>query len=62
MRTPLLAQFMGGEIHEEAFTPARLASPDEIANLVSFLASDDAANVNGSIMVCDGGAMIAKRN
>lgn len=34
--------------------------PVEIANLASFLASDDARNITGSIMVSDTGVMVKK--
>ena len=34
--------------------------PVDIANLVSFLASSDAANITGSIMVSDKGSMVSK--
>ncbi|KAH9522284.1 hypothetical protein DERF_005871 [Dermatophagoides farinae] len=35
-----------------------LAQPDEIANLASFLASDDARNMTGSIVVSDTGSLL----
>ena len=33
----------------------RAASPDEIASVIAFLASDDAAFINGAIVTVDGG-------
>jgi glucose 1-dehydrogenase len=35
----------------------RLGTPDDVAGLVAFLASDDAAYVTGSTFVIDGGLM-----
>lgn len=35
--------------------PARMAQPDEIATLVCWLGSDEAANVNGAVITSDGG-------
>jgi NAD(P)-dependent dehydrogenase (short-subunit alcohol dehydrogenase family) len=32
-----------------------LAQPDEIAALISWLASDEASNVNGAVITADGG-------
>ena len=32
-----------------------VASPDEEAALICFLLSDDASNINGAIVPCDGG-------
>ncbi|XP_017488444.1 PREDICTED: uncharacterized oxidoreductase MexAM1_META1p0182-like [Rhagoletis zephyria] len=36
----------------------RIGDPEEIANLASFLASDLAANITGSIFVSDGGMLV----
>lgn len=35
--------------------PGRMAAPDEIAALISYLCSDIAVNINGSIIATDGG-------
>lgn len=35
-----------------------IAQPEEMAHLASFLASDDASNMTGSIVVSDGGMLI----
>ncbi|HEX7745093.1 MAG TPA: SDR family NAD(P)-dependent oxidoreductase [Micromonosporaceae bacterium] len=41
---------------EKSFgTAVRAAQPDEIAALVSWLASDEASNVNGAVITADGG-------
>lgn len=39
----------------------RMPYPVEMANLASFLASDDAKNITGSIIVSDGGHLVKKR-
>lgn len=36
----------------------RVSKPSEIANLVSFLVSDDANNITGAIYVTDSGALV----
>jgi len=36
----------------------RMASPEDVAKLVAFLASDDSANITGAYMVTDGGFSI----
>ena len=36
----------------------RLGFPEEVANLTSFLVSDDAAHINGAIIVQDGGLSV----
>ena len=37
------------------------AEPIEIANLASFIASDDARNITGSIIVSDTGALLMSK-
>jgi NAD(P)-dependent dehydrogenase (short-subunit alcohol dehydrogenase family) len=39
----------------EAIPMGRLADPQEIANVVAFLASDEASYVTGAFFVADGG-------
>ena len=39
----------------------RIPYPDEMANLAAFLASNDAVNITGSIIVSDGGMLVKKR-
>lgn len=41
---------------DECLTP-RLGTPQDVANLVLFLASDESAHVTGQILRCDGGAL-----
>jgi len=48
------------ERFEKALTLAeRTADPDEIASVISFLASDEAANVNGAVVTADAGWTVA---
>lgn len=60
--TELAQQTMDEKRHEylETRTPMnRLGSPEEIANVAMFLASDLASYVNGHVLVADGGFSIA---
>ena len=36
----------------------RIGRPEDIANLASFLASDEAINITGSLMVSDNGTLV----
>lgn len=45
------------ELGREASVLGRLASPDDIAHLVMYLISDEAAYITGSEVVIDGGAL-----
>ena len=36
----------------------RIGFPEEVANLASFLASDDAVNITGSLHLIDGGRLL----
>ena len=44
---------------EERIPLGRLGLPEEVAAAVSFLASPDAAYVNGAVLVVDGGLLYA---
>ena len=57
-------RLLPGEAAEKmrAVIPTRkLGSIDDIVNLALFVLSDAAANVNGAILVCDGGLSLAGR-
>jgi len=56
---PSFARVVPPEVQEmllaEALTP-RLGTPQDVANLVLFLASDESAHITGQVLRCDGGA------
>lgn len=58
IQTPLLEGALSDSIlksYKEAIPAGRLGTPEDIANVVAFLASDDSAYVNGTTIVADGG-------
>ncbi|WP_338865713.1 SDR family NAD(P)-dependent oxidoreductase [Myxococcus stipitatus] len=60
VETPLLARFQPPEgVHPAAFARTapleRYGKPDEVAGTLAFLASDDAAYINGATVAVDGG-------
>ncbi len=63
--TDALLHFTGGEewiAAAAARTPGgRIATPEDIANVVAFLCSDDAAMICGQTIVVDGGASLSFR-
>lgn len=62
--TPMLATFVGGdsEAHKAVFLSSiplgRLCAPDDIANTMVFLASDEASFITGGVIEVDGGRCI----
>ncbi len=61
--TPLTRQYVGEPMYEYMTTrfarvpQGRMATPDEIASAILFLASDDAAAITGTELVVDGGTI-----
>jgi len=61
--TPLTRDFLGPAMFDyvmndfDRIPQRRMATPEEIAAAILFLASDDAAAVNGSELVVDGGTV-----
>jgi NAD(P)-dependent dehydrogenase (short-subunit alcohol dehydrogenase family) len=59
--TPLTRQYVGSEMYEymtkdfDRIPQRRMATPDEIAGAILFLASDDASAITGSELTVDGG-------
>jgi 3alpha(or 20beta)-hydroxysteroid dehydrogenase len=60
IRTPMLASNSPEVLaHYEAMIPlGRIGKPEEVAQLVAFLASDAASYVNGAEILIDGGVML----
>ncbi|MEZ4331034.1 MAG: SDR family NAD(P)-dependent oxidoreductase [Myxococcota bacterium] len=58
--SPSLARVVPPEVQQmlldECLMP-RLGTPQDVANLVLFLASDESAHITGQILRCDGGAL-----
>ena len=46
------------ELASRSYPMPRLCTPEDVANAVAFLASDEAAFVNGTTLMVDGGASI----
>ena len=61
--TPLTRQYVGEEMYAQMMgdfdriPQRRMATPEEIAAAITFLASDDAAAITGSELVVDGGTI-----
>jgi 3-oxoacyl-[acyl-carrier protein] reductase len=62
--TPLLPTFMGGDSEElrkqfrDSVPLGRLSTPQDIANVALFLASDEAAFLTGNVVEVDGGRCV----
>jgi NAD(P)-dependent dehydrogenase (short-subunit alcohol dehydrogenase family) len=62
--TPMNDVIFGSDVLRDAFareSAMGLQPPDEIAALVVFLASDEAASLTGSVIACDRGWVAFKR-
>jgi len=57
--TPLIAKATRPQSAALGIPLSRLGTPDDIADLVLFLASDDARYITGTAMVIDGGSRVA---
>lgn len=60
IETPLLKEALSDEImsaYKKAIPAGRIGKPEDIANVVAFLASDDSSFVNGTTIVADGGLL-----
>jgi NAD(P)-dependent dehydrogenase (short-subunit alcohol dehydrogenase family) len=61
--TPLTRDFLGAKMFEyvmndfDRIPQRRMATPEEIAAAILFLASDDASAINGSELIVDGGTL-----
>jgi NAD(P)-dependent dehydrogenase (short-subunit alcohol dehydrogenase family) len=62
--TPMNALIFGSDAYRDAFARGHatgLQSPDEIAALAVFLASDEASSITGAVLACDRGWTAFKR-